>query len=38
MTLDEVVKSQYYTYVFEDDAWHVYIGREEAEDYTDFDD
>lgn len=37
LTKEEVLSSQYYTYVFEDGAWHVYIGRQEADDYADFD-
>ncbi len=29
--------SQYYTYIFEDGAWYVYIHGVEAEDYSKFD-
>ena len=32
-----VLCSQYFTYIFEDDAWHVYINGQEAEDYSVFD-
>lgn len=37
---DEVAvqNSQYYTYIFEGGAWHVYIGGKEADDYSNFDD
>jgi hypothetical protein len=30
--------SCYNSYIFEDGEWHVYIGGEEAEDYSNFDD
>ena len=33
---EETLSSQYYTYIFEDGAWHAYIGRQEVEDYSDF--
>lgn len=33
-----VTSSQYYTYVFEDGEWHVYIHGVEADDYSNFDD
>jgi predicted CxxxxCH...CXXCH cytochrome family protein len=33
-----VTSSQYYTYVFEDGEWHVYIRGVEADDYSEFDD
>lgn len=33
-----VLDSQYYVYVFEDKAWHVYVQGEEAWDYSEFDD
>ena len=32
-----VLCSQYFTYIFEDDSWHVYINGQEAEDYSVFD-
>lgn len=32
-----VLSSQYYVYIFEDGAWHVYINKREAEDYSEFD-
>lgn len=32
-----VLCSQYYTYIFEDGSWHVYIDGQEAEDYSVFD-
>ena len=38
LTKEEVLRQQHYVYIFEDDAWHVYIGGEEADDYSDFDD
>jgi hypothetical protein len=37
MSKEEALSTQYYTYIFEDDTWHVYIGRQEAEDYSEFD-
>lgn len=37
LTKEEVLSSQYYTYIFEDGAWHVYIHGQEAEDYSKFD-
>lgn len=37
MSKEEVLTMQYYTYVFEDGAWHVYVHRQEAEDYSEFD-
>lgn len=37
MTREETLSCQYYVYLFEDGAWHVYIGRQEAEDYSEFD-
>jgi hypothetical protein len=37
LTKEEVLSSQYYTYIFEDGVWHAYIGRQEADDYADFD-
>jgi hypothetical protein len=33
-----VTSSQYYTYIFEDGEWHVYIHGVEADDYSEFDD
>ena len=32
-----VLSSQYFTYIFEDYSWHVYINGQEAEDYSVFD-
>lgn len=37
LTKEEVLRQQRYVYIFEDDTWHVYIGGEEADDYSDFD-
>ena len=37
LTKGEVLKIQWYTYIFEDGTWHAYIGRQEAEDYSKFD-
>ena len=34
---EETLSLQYFTYIFEDDAWHVYINGQEAEDYSVFD-
>lgn len=34
---EEVIRC-YYSYVFEDGTWHVYINGKEAEDYGNFDD
>ena len=36
-TLDEAVKRQFYAYVFEDGAWHIYVDSKEADDYSEFD-
>lgn len=33
-----IFKLQYYTYIFEDGSWHVYINGVEAADYSEFDD
>ena len=35
-TKEEVLNGQYYCYIFEDEAWHVYINRKEAYDYSEF--
>ena len=36
LTKGEVLAMQYYVYIFEDGAWQVYIHRQEAEDYSEF--
>ena len=35
---NQVLKRQYYAYIFEDGCWHVYIHGVEADDYSEFDD
>jgi hypothetical protein len=36
LTQDEVIKKQFYVYIFEDGCWHVYINGLEADDYSKF--
>lgn len=37
LTKAEVLKQQYFVYIYEDGTWRVYIGEKEAEDYSKFD-
>jgi hypothetical protein len=37
-TKEELLRSQFYVYVFEDGCWRAYLDGQEADDYSSFDD